>query len=63
MLIQADFIVQSLVFACVFPNSLRWARPLERTLSKLSLGAQFQNHGPPTTSPYKNRVVRGARVW
>jgi SAM-dependent methyltransferase len=42
MLTRAGFAVQSLDFAFVFPKCLSWARPLERAVCKLPLGAQFQ---------------------
>jgi hypothetical protein len=42
MLKGAGFEILSLDFAFVFPKRLRWARPLERGLCKLPLGAQYQ---------------------
>lgn len=42
LLARAGFAVRSLDFAFVFPRFLGWARPLERGLCKLPLGAQYQ---------------------
>ena len=42
MLKRAGFGTLSLDFAFVFPKFLGWARPLERVLCKLPLGAQYQ---------------------
>lgn len=42
MLKQAGFVTLSLDFAFIFPKFLGWARPLERVICKLPLGAQYQ---------------------
>lgn len=42
MLKRAGFGMLSLDFAFVFPKFMGWARPLERVLCKLPLGAQYQ---------------------
>ena len=42
LLAQAGFAVLDCDFAFIFPHGLRWARPLEKWLCKLPLGAQYQ---------------------
>ena len=42
MLHRAGFTLSSIDFAFIFPKFLRWARPMERWVCKLPLGAQYQ---------------------